>query len=155
MNRALDSVSIGSMLMSGGAQRRARRTRAMRRGSTVIFGLILCVAGCSGDAARAQHEQAVALTGGDPRTGIEAIGRYGCASCHDIPGIRPAGAVVGPPLAGIAGRSYLAGRLPNSPANMMMWIQHPQHVARGTAMPDMGVTEGDARDITAFLYTLR
>jgi cytochrome c len=127
----------------------------MRLSSTASLGLVLCLAGCAGDADREQHEQAVALTGGDPRKGIEAIGRYGCASCHDIPGIRPAGAAVGPPLAGIAARGYLAGRLPNSPTNMMTWIQHPQHVERGTAMPEMGVTEGDARDITAFLYTLR
>jgi cytochrome c1 len=38
---------------------------------------------------------------------------------------------------------------------MMRWIQHPQHVEKGNVMPEMGVTETDARDITAFLYTLR
>jgi cytochrome c1 len=38
---------------------------------------------------------------------------------------------------------------------MIQWIQHPQHIERGTAMPEMGVTADDARDITAFLYTLR
>jgi cytochrome c len=125
----------------------------MWRRKPVLVALILCVSSCSGhDAA---HEEAVRLTGGDPGKGMSAIGRYGCGSCHDIPGIRSARGTVGPPLGGIAVRSYLAGRLSNSPANMMQWIQHPQHVERGTAMPEMGVTEGDARDITAFLYTLR
>jgi cytochrome c1 len=52
-------------------------------------------------------------------------------------------------------RVYLAGRVPNTPADMMRWIQHPQELERGTAMPDMNVTDSDARDIAAYLYTLR
>ena len=62
---------------------------------------------------------------------------------------------VGPPLDRIAGRYYLAGHLQNTPANMVRWIQHPQQVEKGTAMPEMGVTDSDARDIAAYLYTLR
>lgn len=125
----------------------------MVRRRLVLLALMLSLGSCGDrDAVR---QDAVTLTGGDPDKGLSAIGRYGCGSCHDIPGIRSARGAVGPPLGGIAARTYLAGRLPNSPANMMRWIQHPQHVARGTAMPEMGVTEGDARDITAFLYTLR
>ena len=125
----------------------------MRCNGMVLIALLVGIAGCNGrDAVR---EDAVTLTGGDPDRGISAIGRYGCGSCHDIPGIRSARGTVGPPLTGIAVRTYLAGRLSNTPANMMRWIQQPQHVDRGTAMPEMGVTEVDARDITAFLYTLR
>jgi cytochrome c len=125
----------------------------MRASGVVLIALVVGLASCNGrDAAR---EDAVTLTGGDPDKGIAAIGRYGCGSCHDIPGIRSARGTVGPPLGRIAVRTYLAGRLSNTPANMMLWIQHPQHVERGTAMPEMGVTADDARDITAFLYTLR
>jgi cytochrome c2 len=101
------------------------------------------------------YREAAVLTGGNPRKGPAAIGRYGCGSCHTIPKVRAAAGTVGPPLTGIALRGYLAGRLPNSPDNMIRWIQHPQHVEKGTAMPEMGVTDADARDITAFLYTLR
>jgi cytochrome c len=100
-------------------------------------------------------EQARTLTGGDPTRGVWAIGRYGCGSCHDIPGIRRATGTVGPPLAGIARRTYLAGHVSNTPQDMMRWIQHPQQLERGTAMPEMNVTDGDARDIAAYLYTLR
>jgi cytochrome c len=101
------------------------------------------------------RRDAIQLTGGDPDRGVSAIGRYGCASCHTIPGIRGADALVGPPLTRIASRSYLAGQLQNTPSNMVRWIEHPQHVEKGTVMPEMGVTENDARDIAAYLYTLR
>ena len=125
----------------------------MRSSGVVLIAVVACMASCSGR--HAVRDEAVMLTGGDPDKGIAAIGRYGCGSCHDIPGIRSASGTVGPPLGRIAVRTYLAGRLSNTPANMVQWIQHPQHVERGTAMPEMGVTEGDARDIAAFLYTLR
>jgi cytochrome c2 len=100
-------------------------------------------------------EQARALTGGDPSRGVSSIGRYGCGSCHEIPGIRRANGTVGPPLAGVARRTYLAGRVSNNPQEMMRWIQHPQELEKGTAMPEMNVSDADARDITAYLYTLR
>ena len=95
------------------------------------------------------------LTGGEPSRGEAAIGRYGCGACHEIRGIRNARGTVGPPLTGIARRTYLAGRIANSPAGMMQWIQHPQKIEPGNAMPEMQVTEQDARDITAYLYLLR
>ncbi len=114
--------------------------------------LALAVAGCNPPNTR---RDAMTLTGGDPDRGVSAIGRYGCASCHTIPGIRGANALVGPPLTRIASRSYLAGEIQNTPANMVRWIQHPQHIEKGTVMPEMGVTENDARDIAAYLYTLR
>jgi cytochrome c1 len=47
----------------------------------------------------------------------------------------------------------IAGKLANNPPNMEQWVRDPQHVSTGTAMPDLGVGERDARDITAFLYT--
>ena len=55
----------------------------------------------------------------------------------------------------MAGRSYLAGNLTNSAGNMVRWIQHPREVRPGTAMPDTGITEGEARDIAAYLYQFK
>jgi cytochrome c1 len=63
--------------------------------------------------------------------------------------------LVGPPLAGVASRAYIAGVLPNTPENMMVWVRDPQGVDSLTAMPNTGVTASDARDIAAYLYTLR
>jgi cytochrome c1 len=49
----------------------------------------------------------------------------------------------------------VGGVLPNSPDNMVRWIRKPQKVSPLTAMPDLGVTERDARDMAAYLATLR
>lgn len=95
------------------------------------------------------------LTGGEPSRGRAAIARYGCGTCHTIPGVRAANGLVGPPLTKIGSRTFLAGQLPNTPDNIKRWIQQPQSVEKGTAMPDMNVSDADARDIAAYLYTLR
>ena len=103
---------------------------------------------------RAELARAAALLAERSR-GQAAIGRYGCGGCHEIPGVRGAEGMVGPPLTRVARRTYLAGHVANTPADMMRWIQHPQQIEAGTAMPEMQVSDQDARDITAYLYTLR
>jgi len=99
------------------------------------------------------REHAGAEVGGDPQRGEAMFIQYGCGSCHSLKNVRTATGMVGPPLDGIALRVIIGGHLANTPANMEHWIQDPQHVSPGTAMPDLGVGDGDARDITAFLYT--
>lgn len=91
----------------------------------------------------------------DPARGKRAINQYACVTCHAIPGIVGPNAPVGPPLAGIGSRLMLGGVLPNSPENMARWIRTPQEFAPLTAMPNLGVTPHDARDIAAYLATLR
>lgn len=100
--------------------------------------------------------EAAALTrGGDARRGAALLRRYGCTSCHSVGGVPGASALVGPPLDGVGGRTYVAGVLPNTPDNLVRWIVDPRGVDSLTAMPDVGVTEPHARDIAAYLYTLR
>ncbi|HEX6003152.1 MAG TPA: c-type cytochrome [Burkholderiales bacterium] len=87
--------------------------------------------------------------------GRVAIQQYACVSCHRIPGVTGPEARVGPPLAGIASRKFIGGVLPNTTENLVRWIRAPQRYSgRLTAMPDLGVTERDARDIAAYLETL-
>jgi cytochrome c len=94
------------------------------------------------------------VTQGNPDRGTALIVDYGCGSCHVIPGIATADGLVGPPLDAFSRRSFIAGQLPNSQANLVRWIRGPQDVEPGTAMPDLGVTTEQARDISAYLYTL-
>jgi cytochrome c len=117
----------------------------------LILSALLVLSSCGREAERS----AQAATGGYPSRGREKMRRYGCASCHTIPGIPEADSLVGPPLTNIAGRTYIGGVLTNTPDNMIRWIQNPQGVDPLTAMPNLGVTEEDARDIAAYLYTLR
>jgi cytochrome c len=123
---------------------------ARNGGWMLVFALLL--SGCGrGDVERT----AMAMTGGDPERAPQLIRKYGCHVCHTIPGVQGARGMVGPPLGTIANRSYLAGNVPNTPENLMKWITDPQAIEPGTAMPDVGVTEQEARDIAAYLYTLR
>jgi cytochrome c len=98
---------------------------------------------------------AVRIAGGDPDRGKLAITTFGCGSCHDIPGVRGAVGTVGPPLTNWANRRVIAGQVPNTPEYLLRWIVTPQQIEPGTDMPNMGVSDGQARDIAAYLYTLR
>lgn len=95
------------------------------------------------------------VPGADVERGRAALRAYGCGSCHTIPGVAGANGRVAPTLVGFAGRENFAGGLvTNTPEKLIRWIENPQVVKPGTAMPNIGVTEADARDIAAYLYTL-
>lgn len=72
-----------------------------------------------------------------------------------IPGIRGADGVFGPPLNRMAVRSYIGGLFPNNPANLIRWVMSPHAMKPKTAMPDLGLSDQQARDVTAYLETLR
>ena len=92
------------------------------------------------------------LTGGDPRAGRELIRQVGCGSCHRIAGVPGANATVAPPLEKMKSRLYIAGRLTNTPQNLVSWIRNPRALDPKTAMPALGLDERQARDIAAYLY---
>jgi mono/diheme cytochrome c family protein len=92
---------------------------------------------------------------GNPRAGLRAISQYMCATCHTIPGVSGADKNVGPPLNGMATRRYIGGVLRNTPQNMVRWLLDPQQVDPQSAMPNLRLREQDARDIAAYLYTLK
>lgn len=95
-----------------------------------------------------------ATRAGDAKLGLRATYQYGCNSCHAIPGVAGADPRVGPPLAGLASRSLIAGMLPNNAANRARWLRETHAIKPGTAMPELGVTAQDAEDIAAYLGTL-
>lgn len=115
--------------------------------------LPLCaLAGCTGGRALEAYPTA---TGGSVHRGKQVIAQYNCGACHTIPGVRGARGEVGPPLSGFGRRSFIGGEAPNTPDNLVKWISSPQSIEPGTAMPTLGLTEQQARDAAAYLYTLR
>lgn len=118
---------------------------------TVCFALgLLC--GCRGG--QTTHSYTV-QTGGSARQGRLTIVAYGCGKCHTIPGIHGTNGVVGPPLVALARRTYIAGNFPNTPENLVRWVMDPQSMKPKTAMPSLGLSEQQSRDVAAYLYTLR
>ncbi|OGB26132.1 MAG: hypothetical protein A3I66_13690 [Burkholderiales bacterium RIFCSPLOWO2_02_FULL_57_36] len=111
--------------------------------------LIFAVTGCS------EKPQTMQVAGGDAARGKASIQRYGCVACHTIPGIAGHGSNVGPPLTKMALRAYVGGVLPNTPEDLVRWLQNPPEVDPRTAMPNLGVSEAEAKDIAAYLYTLK
>jgi cytochrome c len=111
--------------------------------ATILLLITIFASGC---AHRPESEEA--------KRGRDHIQYYGCTSCHTIPGIDGAHATVGPPLDRMGTRTYIAGILPNDVASMSLWIQHPQRIHPGNAMPELGVTSADANDIARYLEEL-
>lgn len=118
----------------------------------ILFLLILLFTGCGArvNDARPSYE----IPGGDADRGRQAMTEYGCVACHTIPGVTRANATVGPPLTGWRARAVIAGEFPNTPAYLIKWIVDPQVMIPGSIMPDVGVPEVVARDMSAYLYTL-
>ena len=116
---------------------------------------ILCLPLCACMLAACGERPLPGAIQGDPARGRAAIERYGCAACHTIPGVPSYGANVGPPLTELGSRAYLAGVLPHTPANLVLWLRDPARVAPRTMMPALGMTEEEATDMAAYLSTLR
>lgn len=95
------------------------------------------------------------VPGGEPERGKASIQRYGCIACHTIPGVAGHGSNVGPPLTKMALRGYVGGVLPNTPEDLVRWLRNPPEVDPRTAMPNLGISEAEAKDIAAYLYTLK
>ena len=91
---------------------------------------------------------------GDARYGRRLADEFGCGACHVIPGIAGARGEAGPSLRRMGRRGYIAGRAPNTEEAMIEFLLAPETVAPGTAMPAVGLTRAQARDIAAFLRTL-
>jgi cytochrome c len=139
------------------------RSAASRRGAAVLLTLLglIVVAALAVYAYQQirqdleQERAAVAVTGGDPTRGRLYLAQFGCGGCHTIPGVDAATGQVGPDLGGIARRVYVAGVVTNTVDNLIGFIVDPRTVDDKTAMPKTGITAGQARDVVAYLYSLR
>lgn len=145
-------------MTTGEGTPRATRRRGRRRAVWLVAAVCLpaaAIAGVAGCGDSSSRDRGIQVPGANPDRGAELIGSYGCGSCHTVAGVRGADGQVGPPLTDFGKRTYIAGELVNGPDNLERWIQDPQAVEPGTAMPDLGVTAPDARDIAAYLLRQR
>jgi cytochrome c len=113
--------------------------------------MAILLSGCLGGEA---HPGYPVATGGSADRGRQVMVHYQCGKCHTIPGIRDAHGVFGPPLIAMGSRTVIAGNFPNVPENLVHWVQAPTSMKPKTAMPDLGLTDQQARDVAAYLETL-
>jgi cytochrome c oxidase subunit 2 len=90
--------------------------------------------------------------GPDYATGEKLFQAKGCVACHALYAINAPKGMVGPNLANVGARSYIAaGMLKNTDENLARWIRNPQALKKGVLMPNLGVTEPEAGALVAFL----
>jgi cytochrome c len=111
------------------------------RGLTFLLALSL-LAGCGQNGDRVRAREARTL-----------IANH-CAACHWVPGVAVATGRVGPSLAHIGSQQIIAGYFVNSPEMLTQWIEHPQKLLPGNAMPEMGLSPDQAAVIVDYLYTM-
>jgi putative membrane protein len=150
-------------------QERAGRGGAIARSAFLLLAGAALAGGCAGgDDDRAVDAGAIQVAGGgqsegsadvagDRVAGERALDTWGCMACHVVPGVRAPGngGTAGPPLDDWARRGFIAGALPNTRANLIAWLLDPQAIEPGTTMPDVGLSEQEARNIAAYLFALR
>jgi cytochrome c1 len=115
--------------------------------------LLVLLAAC--DAPDRPDARFVAVEGASAERGQRLLAHYQCGSCHAIPGVPSAAGRSGPPLDAFGRRSYIAGQLPNGPRTLTGWLLDPQALLPQARMPKMGASEADARDMAAYLLSLR
>lgn len=96
----------------------------------------------------------LSVTNGNPANAPRIAITNGCAGCHVIAGVPGAQGLVGPSLNGLARRVYIAGELVNTSDNLIHWIRDSRSINPHTAMPSTFISEQDARDLAAYLYSL-
>lgn len=131
-------------------------TQAIKRTAAGTARLLILAGALASPAACADKtDMPRTLAGADPQRGLAVIERTGCASCHAIPGVRwPVGATAAS-LDTFGDSPLIAGRLPNQPDILVQFLRDAPSLDPQTAMPPMPLTEAEARDAAAYLYTLR
>ena len=95
--------------------------------------------------------------GGDAEAGKQTFAAK-CIACHVADGVPGAIGTFGPSLNGIGDPTRhpeLVSGKANSPANLVLWLRNPLAEKPGTTMPNLGLSDSEARNLTAFLMTLR
>lgn len=87
--------------------------------------------------------------------GQQLVADKGCVACHSFPDVKWPRGGLGPSLENFARQGLIAGRLPNQPGVLMQFVRDAPALVPGTAMPAIQMTDQEARDVTAYLLTLK
>ncbi len=118
----------------------------MRR--LIVTAVIMLCAACDHGHAERAHERHA------QRREAKQLIASNCGACHLVPGIAAAKGRVGPSLSGIARQQIIAGHFVNTTENLTAWIEHPQALLPGDAMPETGLSNAQVRKIVDYLYTM-
>jgi cytochrome c2 len=92
---------------------------------------------------------------GNPQNGRALFTQKGCVGCHQLAAVPAKPALTGPTLTNMVLRPTIAGeQIQNTPENLVKWIMNPPAMKPGTAMPALGLSEQEAQDLAAFLYSV-
>lgn len=119
----------------------------MRRRALAILPLLLAACVDKADLPRQVAQ-------GDAARGLAVVREAGCAACHKVPGVAWPEGRSASNLAGFGARPLIAGRLPNQPDVLVRWLIDAPSLDPGTGMPPMPLSQSQARDVAAYLYTL-
>lgn len=124
----------------------------------VFLVLLLTIAtACNrGEAAKTSGGASAPAAIGNAGRGPELAAQYGCNVCHIIPGVEGPQGSLGPSLQGLGSRPTISmGAVQNTPANLVQFIQNPAALNPQSSMPPMAIAENDAKDLVAYLVTLK
>jgi cytochrome c oxidase subunit 2 len=80
--------------------------------------------------------------------------RSACVGCHTIRGV--SAGVLGPDLTHFGSRATLgAGILPNTIENLTAWLRDPAALKPAVKMPNLGLSEPEARALATYLLALK
>jgi len=122
----------------------------------LVLSLVLSTVACNRDEASKSITPAPPPPIGNAEHGKALAAQYGCNVCHVVPGVEGPQGSLGPSLAGVASRPALSfNTVQNTPENLVKYIQNPAALNPQSSMPPIGLTDADAKDIAAYLLTLK
>jgi cytochrome c oxidase subunit II len=102
----------------------------------------------------AQQKAPPAEPTGEAAAGKAVFAGSACVGCHTITGVSTG--VLGPDLTHFGSRRTLAaGMWPNTLENVAEWVKDPQRLKPGVKMPALGLTDGQAKALAAYLMSLK
>lgn len=128
----------------------------MKRALLLSFLLTTAIACNRGETASTTGGTATPPAIGNPGRGPALAAQYGCNVCHMIPGVEGPAGSLGPSLQGVGSRPAISqGAVPLTPENLVKFIQDPATLNPQSSMPPSSVPDSDAKDLAAYLLTLK